>query len=267
MTRNTAWHMKRKSVPESNHRLANTSAERPKILFFGDPHGDFEPVLDAVQRLQPEAIVLLGDLQAQQPLHLELSPILGKTKIALIHGNHDTDSDQDFDNLFHSQLADQNLDGEVQVVAGYRIAGLGGVFRDKVWNPAVPLQQAAFASAQKMAAHARRGRLGTEVDLRSTWRGGILRKHHSSIFPEVYERLSRLKADILVTHEAPSAHTYGFRAIDDLALRLGAKLVVHGHHHESIDYLKAGLIKADSPFLAYGVDKGDFLEWPPRKKE
>lgn len=136
------------------------------------------------------------------------------------------------------------------------------MFRDKVWNPAVPLQQAAFASAQRMAAQARRGLSGTEVDLRTTWRGGILRKHHSSIFPDVYERLSKMKADILVTHEAPSAHAYGFQAIDELAVRLGAKKVVHGHHHESIDYLKAGFINADSPFLAFGVDKGDFLAWP-----
>lgn len=93
MTRNMAWHMKRTSVSESNHRLANTSAERPKILFFGDPHGDFDPVLDAVERLGPEAIVLLGDLQARQPLHLELAPILEKTIVAFIHGNHDKERD------------------------------------------------------------------------------------------------------------------------------------------------------------------------------
>jgi predicted phosphodiesterase len=238
--------------------------DRPKILFFGDPHGDFEPVLAAVELMQPEAIVLLGDLQAQRPLHIELAPIRDKTAIWFIHGNHDTDSDEDFDHLFRSELGDRNLDGQVQVVAGYRVAGLGGVFRDKVWNPTLPLQQAAFASAQKMAAHSRRGKSGVEVDLRSTWRGGILRKHHSSIFPNVYQRLAKMKADILVTHEAPSAHAHGFAAIDELAIRLGAKLVVHGHHHESIDYLKIGLITGDSPFLAHGVDKGDFLAWPPK---
>ena len=236
--------------------------DRPKI-FFGDPHGDFEPVFEAVERMQPEAIVLLGDLQARQPLHLELAPILDKTAVWFIHGNHDTDSDEDFDHLFRSELGDRNLDGQVQTIAGYRIAGLGGVFRDKVWNPSLPLQQAAFASAQKMASHARRGRSGIEVDLRSTWRGGILRKHHSSIFPDVYQRLSKMKADILVTHEAPSAHAHGFAAIDELALRLGATLVVHGHHHKSIDYRKAGLIAIDSPFIAHGVDKGGFLAWPP----
>ena len=252
---------------DSNPRPANASEDRPKIVFFGDPHGDFNPVLDAVERLQPEAIVFLGDLQARQPLHVELAPIRNQTKIWFIHGNHDSDSDEDFDHLFHSELGDRNLDGQVQVISGYRVAGLGGVFRDKVWDPALPLEQAAVPSAESMAAHARRGRFGTEVDLRSTWRGGILRKHHSSIFPNVYQALCRLRADILVTHEAPSAHAYGFRALDDLAVHLGAKLVVHGHHHKAIDYLKEGLIGPDSPFLVHGVGKNGFLAWPPRGQE
>ena len=256
--------IKRQQSATSERRPApKASDDPPSILFFGDPHGDFEPVLEAVERMRPEAIILLGDLQAQRPLHMELAAIRSKTDIWFIHGNHDTDSDQDFDNLFHSALGERNLDGRMQVISGYRVAGLGGVFRDKVWNPAVPLEQAAFASAQKMAAYSRRGRSGTEVDLRSTWRGGMLRKHYSSIFPDVYKALCQLRADILVTHESPSAHAYVFRAIDHLAVHLDAKLVVHGHHHESIDYIKAGLITGDSPFLVHGVDKGDFLAWPP----
>ena len=257
--------IKRQQSATSERRPApKASDDPPSILFFGDPHGDFEPVLEAVERMRPEAIILLGDLQAQRPLHMELAAIRSKTDIWFIHGNHDTDSDQDFDNLFHSALGERNLDGRMQVISGYRVAGLGGVFRDKVWNPAVPLEQAAFASAQKMAAYSRRGRSGTEVDLRSTWRGGMLRKHYSSIFPDVYKALCQLRADILVTHEAPSAHVHGFMAIDDLAIQLGAKLVVHGHHHESTDYLRAGLITGDSLFLVHGVDKGDFLAWPPK---
>ena len=238
--------------------------DRPKILFFGDPHGDFEPVLSAVERMRPEAIILLGDLQARRPLHLELASIRGETEIWFIHGNHDTDTDADFDHLFHSALGDRNLDGQVQVIAGYRVAGLGGVFRDKVWNPGLPMQQAAFDSVGRMSAQARTWRSGLEVDLKTTWRGGILRKHHSSIFPDVYRRTSALRADILVTHEAPSAHAYGFGAIDDLAIHLGARLVVHGHHHASINYLEAGLITGDSPFLVHSVDKGDFLAWPSK---
>jgi len=36
-----------------------------------------------------------------------------------------------------------------------------------------------------------------------------------------------------VTHEAPSCHRHGYAVIDDLAAAGGAKLIVHGHHHDS----------------------------------
>ena len=38
---------------------------RPKLMFFGDPHGDFRFVLRSVERHRPEAIVLLGDLHVR----------------------------------------------------------------------------------------------------------------------------------------------------------------------------------------------------------
>ena len=44
-------------------------------------------------------------------------------------------------------------------------------------------------------------------------------------------RLSQASADVLVCHEAPSYTDKGFRGIDLLAERLGAKLIVHGHLH------------------------------------
>jgi predicted phosphodiesterase len=97
-----------------------------EILIFGDPHGDFAPVIAAVQRLRPEAIVLLGDIQARQPLHIELRPIMGITEVWFIEGNHDTDSDADYDNLWGSELADNNLHGRGVEIGGYKVAGLGG---------------------------------------------------------------------------------------------------------------------------------------------
>jgi hypothetical protein len=97
----------------------------PTLMFFGDPHGDFDPVIAAVERYRPEAIVLLGDLQPRQPLHIELQPILDRTEVWFIHGNHDTDSDADYDHLWGSELADRNLHGRVVSIAGYRMAGLG----------------------------------------------------------------------------------------------------------------------------------------------
>ena len=38
---------------------------------------------------------------------------------------------------------------------------------------------------------------------------------------------------MLITHEAPSCHRHGFAAIDRLADVAAARLIVHGHHHES----------------------------------
>ncbi|MGZ5802336.1 MAG: metallophosphoesterase family protein, partial [Burkholderiaceae bacterium] len=51
-----------------------------------------------------------------------------------IPGNHDTDETRHYDHLFGSTLADRNLHGRIETIAGVRIAGLGGVFRTKVWD-------------------------------------------------------------------------------------------------------------------------------------
>lgn len=230
----------------------------PRILFFGDPHGAFAPVVDAVRRCKPEAIVLLGDLQSRRPLHVELASILDRTEVWFIHGNHDTDTDEDFDHLFRSELAERNLHGRVETIAGYRVAGLGGVFRQKIWDPAQPSALAPFRSRDDLLSHVRRGR-ATPHD---GWRGSYARKHHSSIFPDEIDLLSLQSADILVTHEAPSAHPRGFQVLDDLAIALGVTLLVHGHHHKTIDYVRDGLMDASAPFAAFGVDMGLFLCWP-----
>ena len=229
---------------------------RPKILFFGDPHGDFVPVIRAVESLEPQAIVLLGDIQAQTPLHDALASIRAMTDIWFIHGNHDTDSDSDHDHLWGSDLADRNLHGRVAEVAGYRVAGLGGVFRGKIWDATLPMEEAAFDSPRNMLQHVNRAGRPGQGDL---WRGGISRKHRSSIFPSDYRELMSQRADILVTHEATCAHPCGFQVLDELALNLGACLLVHGHHHKSVDYRLDGSMHADSLFRAFGVDMATYL--------
>ena len=243
-------------TPSGPHARSEHKQSAPKLMFFGDPHGDLEPVIAAVERFQPEAIVLLGDIQARRPLHVELKPILDLTEIWFIHGNHDTDSDSDaaYDNLWGSKLAHRNLDGRVISVAGYRVAGLGGVFRSKIWDPRRPIEEAAFQSSDAMRRTMKR---------EERWRDGISRRHRSSIFPAVYQHLLRSgPADILVTHEAPSAHPHGWRVIDELAEKLGVLLVVHGHHHQNINYAEEGLMPAAAPFRAFGVDMGSYLAWP-----
>jgi predicted phosphodiesterase len=197
-----------------------------RILFCGDPHGHFGHIFEAVRAHQPAAIVLLGDVQAQEPLEMALRPIVDRTEVWWIHGNHDTDSNVDYDNLFGSSLAHRNLHGRVVEIAGVRIAGLGGIFRRQVWYPP---DRPRYSSAEVFLAQCGKG---------NRWRGGLSRKHHSSIFPSDYDSLLQERADVLVTHEAPSCHPHGFAVIDNLAVRLGAEVAYHGHHHEHIEYDK-----------------------------
>lgn len=195
-----------------------------RIFFCGDTHGQFDHVVQAVWEHRPAALVFLGDLQPKKPLEVVLQPILGLTSVWWICGNHDTESDADYENLFGSALADRNLHGRVVDVAGVRIAGLGGVFRGQVWTPPGPVKH---ETPDEYAAKCGKGNL---------WRGGLPRKHRSSIFPADYARLTGERTDILVTHEAPSCHPHGFDAIDELARVMGAAKVFHGHHHDRIDY-------------------------------
>lgn len=172
-----------------------------EILFCGDPHGEFRHIVRIVEERRPLAVVLLGDLQAMRPLHEELAAI--RDKVWFIHGNHDTDSKEDFENLFDSELAERNLHGRVVTLSdGRRIAGLGGVFRETVWYPP------AAARFDSPEAHA------LAVPPHDRWRGGPQRCHWSSIYPCVVDQLAGLEAEILVTHEAPSCHAHGFALID-----------------------------------------------------
>ncbi|MGJ7594312.1 metallophosphoesterase [Variovorax sp. ZT5P30] len=241
-------------IPSDLHARSERERSAPKLMFFGDPHGDFEPVITAVERFRPEAIVLLGDLQARQPLHIELQSIRDITEVHWIPGNHDSDSVAYHDHVWHSELADRNLHGRVVSVAGYNVAGLGGIFRSKIWDPRRPIKEAAFQSSDAM-------RQAMKPEER--WRDSISLKHRSSIFPVEYQQLLRSgPADILVTHEAPSAHPHGWRVIDELAEKLGVLFVVHGHHHQNINYAGEGLMPSSAPFRAFGVDMGSYLAWP-----
>ena len=65
--------------------------------------------------------------------------------------------------LFDSKLADHNLHGRVVEIAGLRIAGSGGIFRGKVWEPPTP---ARFGTPLQYFAQCGKGNL---------WRGGLPR--------------------------------------------------------------------------------------------
>jgi hypothetical protein len=108
----------------------------------------------------------------------------------------------------------------VTEIAGLRIAGLSGIFLGRVWYPPrapVWTDKQQFLSSRKTA-------------LRS---GGISLKYQSAIWHNEFEALKSLKADILVTHEAPGSHRHGFSAISELAAAMGVKNIFHGHLHEN----------------------------------
>ena len=201
-----------------------------EFILFGDPHGDFRAVSQAAAALHDGArpvCIFLGDFDLDVPLETAVAPLVSKgCEILFIHGNHEADRVGWHDNLFSSRLSGGNLHARVVEAGGLRIAGLGGVFKERVWHPQGGDGSPRFRSPEDyLAAHPEQ-----------TWRGGLPLALRATIFPSDYEALADLRADVLVTHEAPSPHRYGFEEIDLLAAAMGARLVVHGHHHKAAEY-------------------------------
>jgi predicted phosphodiesterase len=191
-----------------------------KILFAGDPHGNFRPLISAVNRYRPEAVVLLGDYDLDKPLEDMLHEIVDLTEIWWIAGNHDFETPDKHRFLFHSALAKYNLHLKVSHIAGMRIAGLSGIFLGRVWYPPkTPKWTAKRHYIDTQPPHIR----NSEMPL----------KYQSAIWHDELHALAKLKADILVTHEAPGSHKYGFSVIGELASAMGAKHIFHGHLHEN----------------------------------
>jgi predicted phosphodiesterase len=216
------------------------------IYLLGDVHGNYDHILPAIENDKPgdgrpPTVIFLGDVEPQKPFEDEIRPLLSAgAEVWFIQGNHDTDSRQTWDNLLPSWH--RNLNGRVVVIEGLRVAGLGGVFRGAIWNPALADAVPRFRSfgdyEKELYGNARHAHKGQ------------LRKHSSTIFPDVYEALASQRADILVTHEAPSCHPHGFEAIDALARKMGIQTLFHGHHHDSLNY--AGWTE-NLGFRAHGV--------------
>lgn len=195
------------------------------IFFCGDPHGSFDHIIQAVLEHRPAAIILLGDQQCDRPLDDELSAIIGKTEIAYIPGNHDSDDELQYDNLHSSSFP--NLHARVTPIAGVKIAGIGGIFREKAWDPDLDPD---FDPARTPAAF-----LST-LGKGNRWRNGLPLRHRTTIFASDLHTLSQQTANVLVTHEAPGAHPVGFNALTKLATAMGVTRAFHGHQHRDIVY-------------------------------
>jgi predicted phosphodiesterase len=193
------------------------------IVIAGDPHGNFAPILRACGALEPGTLILLGDCELRAPLRQTLAPLFALGwDMHWILGNKDAETEAVFDNLA-VDFPEGDIGGRVIKVGGLRIAGLGGVFKPRIWYP----------TADEFPSFGTRAEFLASLDAREHWRGGLPLWHRDSIFPEDFSRLARRRFDVLISHEAPSSHRHGFAAIDQLAEAGGAQLVVHGHHHES----------------------------------
>jgi predicted phosphodiesterase len=195
-------------------------SQHKKILFAGDPHGNFDAIISSVHKYKPEAVVLLGDYDLESPLEVCLKEIETLTEVWWIAGNHDFETPLKYSNLFHSAYSHRNLHLKVTEVAGLKIVGLSGVFLGRVWYPPQPPK---WTGKQHYLQSECVNAQDTELSL----------KYKSAIWHDEFEALKMLKADILVSHEAPGSHRHGFKVIGDLAAAMGVKHIFHGHLHEN----------------------------------
>lgn len=192
----------------------------PKFLIVGDNHSRFDHIVEA--SASADVVILLRDVEAKRPLQAELFGV--DAPVYWIPGNHDTDTEEQYDNLFGSSFAANNLHGRVTDIIGVKVAGLGGVFRGKIWSG---VDEALVQNQQQLLAACGKG---------NRWRDGIPLRHRTTIFPSDIETFCTQRADILVTHEGPHFCHNGNRTLTGLAECLQVKAAFHGHHHQSMTY-------------------------------
>jgi predicted phosphodiesterase len=233
------------------------------IVFIGDIHQQWDKVERGLAGLTelPKAAVILGDVQCEQPLDVVAEPLLRRgIDVHWIFGNHDNDGGPEmWWNLTAAEhnpiTSGKSLHGRVVEIGGVRIAGLGGTFRPRIWEPPAPPRL--------------QGRVELPDDVRLMGRGW--RPEHiealihslgtTSIWPEDYDSLAAQRADILVTHEAPSSHPSGSAALDALARAMGARLIVHGHHHVNYLATAADGLQALGVAAAWGATEAGAVLW------
>lgn len=211
------------------HRIAdfdqNNAESLRRIWFVGDVHAQFKYLAQSLQaaEVRPRWIVFAGDIDIDhKPFREILEPLKrvdANMRVAFIHGNHDADSHEHWA-MLHDCGDAVPIHGQVVELDGVRVAGLGGHFVGRVWMPpAVPVYFDKEAATSRDATEFRGGQRPSPV-------------YHGAIYPQDVDRLTRMQADILVTHEAPSCHQNGFVALDELARSLGVARSFHGHHHD-----------------------------------
>lgn len=236
------------------------------ILFYGDPHGDWDPLFMSCEEQMPSGIVILGDMHSDNPdskfgfspLADILAPLLDKgVDIKWIPGNHDGDKEEFYSSTFES-LPELNIDGKIVKMGPHDllIGGLGGVFRSKIWWPKEDLgPEPEFYSPETMV---------SSVPKNHRWNNGIQLRHRVSVFKSTADFLAKRHMNILVSHEAPTNHEFGFKGIDYVMEESGAAMCVHGHHHrryENMVSLKSRIARVR------GVGKAEPYRMTPKEQE
>ena len=234
------------------------------IVFIGDIHQQWQFIERGLASLDPlpQAAILLGDVQCDRPLDQLAAPLLDRgIAVHWIFGNHDNDGGPEmWANLVEPQRNPRTrqgaLHGRVTEIAGLRIAGLGGTFRPRIWEPPEPPRL-----------HRREQLPEDLATLGPNWPADhIAALTHSlgatAIWPEDYDELAGQRADILVTHEAPRSHPAGNAALDALARAMGAGLIVHGHHHVTYRAVAPDGLRAMGVAAAWGANIDGEPLWP-----
>lgn len=240
------------------------------IVFIGDIHREWQQIERGLVTLEqlPHTAILLGDIECNKPLDEVAAPLLVRgINVHWIFGNHDNDGGPEmWANLVEPERNPRTTHGALHArvveIAGIRIAGLGGTFRPRVWEPPSPPR---LRRRDELAA-----------DIAATNPGWpeehIVALVHSlgatAIWPEDYDHLASQRADILVTHEAPRSHPAGNAALDALARAMGARLIVHGHHHVDYRAIASDGLRSMGVAAAWGTTIDGLTLWrgePPRR--
>jgi len=233
------------------------------FVFVGDIHRRWDLVAQGLRALPRPArhVVLLGDMECTDTLDRLAEPILAHgATLHWIFGNHDADGGPGMwanlaDPARNPATAAGALHGRVVEIGGVRVAGLGGTFHTRVWNP--PAAPRLHGRAELAADMATLGP-GWSADAAATLARNLAAM---AIWPEDVAALSRQRADVLVTHEAPSSHPSGAAVLDDLARAIGARLVVHGHHHVGYRARAQDGLEAQGVPAAWGIGLGGAAHW------
>jgi len=249
--------------------LSNATRGRMSLIFIGDIHQNWHHVEAGLATLPvaPHAAVLLGDIECMLPLDDMAAPLLERgVEVYWIHGNHEHDAGPEmWANLAAPErnplTAAGALHTRVVEIAGVRVAGLGGAFLPHVWSGDTPPR---LHRRDQLAADL----TVTRPDLDSSRAAAVAHfMTTTAIWPEDVDALAKQRADVLVTHDAPSSHPAGFSALDDLARAMGARTIVHGHHHITSHAQAEDGLRVLSVGATWAVDLEGTVVWRGGKRE